>query len=59
MIKAVSDNENVLKNITNKNLKSIFEVINKTLMYIETKHFKPKRPKTDKKINSPVKELES
>ena len=32
------ENELALKNITNKNLKDIFDVVFKTLQYVEYKH---------------------
>ena len=36
----VAENENYLKNIPNKNLKIIFDMIQRILMYVEYKQFK-------------------
>lgn len=43
LLDMVNIEESNLKNIPNKNLRIIFEVVHKTLVYIYAKHIKPKR----------------
>ena len=48
----LSENESVLKNITNKHLKTIFDLVNKTLIYINYKHFQQRNNKVLFKKNT-------
>jgi hypothetical protein len=56
MIVMVAENENHLKNIPNRNLKLIFDMIQRILMYVEYKQFKKSSRKNSG--NQPNKDLQ-
>eukprot|EP00347_Sterkiella_histriomuscorum_P018158 403346571 len=52
LIKMIAENESHLKNIPNQSLKQVFEMITRTLIYVEYKHIKARNSKKSSKDNS-------